>query len=509
VEGVPYAEPPVGPLRWMPPIPAKSWQGVRDCTGPGHVCPQVEQEDHFGNYTGNMIGSEDCLYLNVYSTQPEEALLPVLVWIHGGGFTAGAGAWYRPEYLLDYNLVVVSINYRLGALGFLSLESPSVSGNQGLRDQALALEWVQINIAAFGGDPTRVTIMGESAGSWSVFYQLLNPSSTGFFSAAIGQSGAVTGGVGWGQSFTREEAASNGRNLAAAFNCTSSDVEQVEACLREVDAIDLSRPETAFFYEVKANIDSFSSFQPVLPYAPQEMLDFQLFNQVPVLIGGTSGEAATLMKNYYLYPELMTELNEEVKWDELMAAWRVFQGPVSSTCPAEYSQAAKQFYFGQTIEQDEVGSLVEMLTDVWLWRGIEVMADTLSQFVPVYQYIFSFEDPTRPAWYKPMRGSGLGIPHFDDMPYFFAMPPAGDIEEWSEATLTTQKRLCSMWSTFATHHQPTTANNSEPSFSGITWKARTPLEKSYLNISAEPQMESSQDYWRRMDFWSQTVQAGC
>ena len=116
---------------------------------------QVEQEDHFGNYTGNVIGFEDCLYLNVYSTQSKEAL-PVLVWIHGGGFTAGAGNWYRPDYLLDFDLVVVSINYRLGALGFLSLNSPSVSGNQGLRDQALALEWVQINIAAFGGDPTRV-----------------------------------------------------------------------------------------------------------------------------------------------------------------------------------------------------------------------------------------------------------------------------------------------------------------------------------------------------------------
>ena len=108
-----------------------------------------------------MIGFEDCLYLNVYSTQPKEAL-PVLVWIHGGGFTAGAGDWYRPDYLLDYDLVVVSINYRLGALGFLSLDSPTLSGNQGLRDQALALEWVQNNIAAFGGDPKRVSVGGAS-----------------------------------------------------------------------------------------------------------------------------------------------------------------------------------------------------------------------------------------------------------------------------------------------------------------------------------------------------------
>ena len=107
----------------------------------------MEQEDHFGNYTYNMIGFEDCLYLNVYSTQSKEAL-PVLFWIHGGGFTAGAGDWYRPDYLLDFDLVVVSINYRLGALGFLSLDSPTLSGNQGLRDQALALEWVQNNIAA-------------------------------------------------------------------------------------------------------------------------------------------------------------------------------------------------------------------------------------------------------------------------------------------------------------------------------------------------------------------------
>ena len=108
-----------------------------------------------------MIGFEDCLYLNVYSTQPKEAL-PVLVWIHGGGFTAGAGDWYRPDYLLDYDLLVVSINYRLGALGFLSLDSPTLSGNQGLRDQALALEWVQNNIAAFGGDPKRVSVGGAS-----------------------------------------------------------------------------------------------------------------------------------------------------------------------------------------------------------------------------------------------------------------------------------------------------------------------------------------------------------
>ena len=216
----------------------------------------MEYEDHFGNYTGNVIGSEDCLFLNVYSTRPMEAL-PVLVWIHGGGFTSGAGDWYRPDFLLDFDLVVVSINYRLGALGFLSLDIPTMSGNQGLRDQALALKWVQDNISAFGGDPKRVggsipltyclskipqvTIMGESAGSWSVFYQLLNPNTSGLFTAAIGQSGAVTGGVGWGLSFTREEAASNGKNLAGAFNCTRSEVELVESCLREVDAIDLAR----------------------------------------------------------------------------------------------------------------------------------------------------------------------------------------------------------------------------------------------------------------------------
>ena len=115
----------------------------------------MEYEDHFGNYTGNVIGSEDCLFLNVYSTRPMEAL-PVLVWIHGGGFTSGAGDWYRPDFLLDFNLVVVSINYRLGALGFLSLDIPTMSGNQGLRDQALALKWVQDNISAFGGDPKRV-----------------------------------------------------------------------------------------------------------------------------------------------------------------------------------------------------------------------------------------------------------------------------------------------------------------------------------------------------------------
>ena len=161
----------------------------------------------------------------------------------------------------------------------------------------------------------------------------------------------------------------------------------------------LLRPETAFFFETRPNIDAFSSSQPVLPYPPQEMLDFQLFNQVvaksmtgmlhsfgqvPILIGGTSGEAATFMKyclsiwtnpnsqrslprDYYLQPELMLGLNDELEWETLMNTWRVFQGPVSSTCPNEYSKAARQFYFGETIELDEVDRLVEMLTDIWLW----------------------------------------------------------------------------------------------------------------------------------------------
>ena len=197
--GVPYAAPPVGDLRWKPPQPVAPWQGVRQAVAFSDVCPQGPG---LAALTGEALPtlSEDCLYLNVWTPATgADAKLPVMVWIHGGGLTLGWGhqRGYDGANFAKQGVVLVSVNYRLGALGFLahpllSAEAGGKSGNYGLLDQVAALEWVRRNIGAFGGDPGNVTIFGESAGGTSVHALLASPRTTGLFHRAIAQSPWVT-----------------------------------------------------------------------------------------------------------------------------------------------------------------------------------------------------------------------------------------------------------------------------------------------------------------------------
>ncbi len=197
-KGIPYAAPPVGALRWRPPQPVSPWKDVRACVAFGPACPQPASGAEFYMDVGRQ--SEDCLYLNVWS--PAKATterLPVMVWIHGGSFTTGAGSMdvYSGHNLATKGVVVVTINYRLGALGFLAHPALSKesgdggSGNYGLLDQLAALQWVQRNIAAFGGDPAKVTVFGESAGAISILDLLVSPLSKGLFQRAIAESGIL------------------------------------------------------------------------------------------------------------------------------------------------------------------------------------------------------------------------------------------------------------------------------------------------------------------------------
>jgi len=199
-KGIPFAEPPVGDLRWKPPAPPRPWKGVRKAVAFG---PKAMQNAVFGDMAFRAPGmSEDCLYLNVWApSAPDAGKLPVLIYFYGGGFVAGDGS--EPRYdgasMALEGIVAVTVNYRLGAFGFLAhpgltRESPHhASGNYGLLDQNAALVWVRDNIAAFGGDPARVTIAGESAGSSSVSAHMASPLSRGLFAGAIGESGSILG----------------------------------------------------------------------------------------------------------------------------------------------------------------------------------------------------------------------------------------------------------------------------------------------------------------------------
>ncbi len=197
--GIPFAAPPVGDLRFRPPVAPTAWDEVRDATAFGHICPQNPSmmDLLFGGESESW--SEDCLYLNVWSSGlGKDGLRPVMVWIHGGGFEMGSGSspLYRGDSFARDGVVFVSINYRLGSLGFLELggldQTERGSANVGLRDQIAALEWVRDNIAAFGGDSSKVTVFGESAGAMSVSLLLASPLADGLFQQAITQSGAAS-----------------------------------------------------------------------------------------------------------------------------------------------------------------------------------------------------------------------------------------------------------------------------------------------------------------------------
>src|ERR1700722_4992820 len=202
-KGIPFAAPPVGNLRWQPPQPAAKWKGIRPAKDFGSHCIQsTSYPDMVFHDPGP---SEACLTLNVWTpANAKPGSLPVMVWIYGGGFTGGGTSESRQDgqFLAARNMVVVSMNYRLGIFGFFELpeltaESPHhASGNYGLLDQTAALAWVKENIAAFGGDPANVTIFGESAGSISVSAQMASPLAHGLFAKAIGESGGALGGPG-------------------------------------------------------------------------------------------------------------------------------------------------------------------------------------------------------------------------------------------------------------------------------------------------------------------------
>ena len=235
--GLPYAAPPIGNLRWRPPRPPENWRGVRDATQFGPSCPQPASAFPPGPI------SEDCLYLNVYTpTLRPGDHRPALVWIHGGGLTQDAGRDYDPSELAADGIVVVTINYRLGALGFLAhpaLDSRpgGPNGNYGLMDQQTALRWVQRNVRRFGGDPHNVTIAGQSAGGLSVLAQLASPGARGLFQRAIVQSGAFALKQ---QSLVAAEAA--GEAFATAAGCP----DQTAGCLRNLPVSTIIKYQSPF-----------------------------------------------------------------------------------------------------------------------------------------------------------------------------------------------------------------------------------------------------------------------
>jgi para-nitrobenzyl esterase len=284
--GVPYAAPPVGPLRWAPPQPPEPWRGVREAKAFG---PRCMQANPYPDMVFRADGvSEDCLHLNIWTpARSARERLPVLVYFYGGGFIAGDGSEprYDGESMATRGVVVVTLSYRLGIFGFfshpgLSAESPRhASGNQGLLDQTAALQWVRRNITAFGGDPGRVTIAGESAGSVSVSAQMASPLARGLFSGAIGESGAVLGTL---SAQPLAEAERQGQAFGDGLGAKT--LEELRALPAQTLLDAASKPEA---FDVATVVDG-----GFLPKPPAEIFEAGEQARVPLLAGSNSEEAS-------------------------------------------------------------------------------------------------------------------------------------------------------------------------------------------------------------------------
>ena len=283
--GIPYAAPPVRDLRWRAPQPAPEWSDIRSAREFGAQCFQPLRDATANSYAGAETMSEDCLYLNVWA-RPDTRRAPVIVYIHGGAFYTGAGSFpiYDGETIARHGAVFVNLNYRVGPLGFLALpelsaESPQgTSGNYGLLDQIAALGWIKRNIAAFGGDPDNITIVGQSAGSMSVLALQASPLAKGLFQRAVGMSGAMIAGAITLPSRTEAETA--GSKLEAGWKATSL------SQLRAMPADRLIVPRVPGGPSTGPAIDGY-----VLPGSIPEIFRSGEQADVPLLVGFTRDEA--------------------------------------------------------------------------------------------------------------------------------------------------------------------------------------------------------------------------
>jgi para-nitrobenzyl esterase len=288
--GIPYAEPPVGPLRWRAPVPAKHWSGIRDAKAFANSCAQALLGGAWNRHDAEH-GSEDCLYLNVIVPEwPVKRPLPVMFWIHGGANLGGSGSGdlYTAGTLVDHGVLLVTINYRLGILGFfahpaLTRESPhSASGNWGLMDQILALRWVHDNIAAFGGDPANVTVFGQSAGAMDTGMLMASPLARNLFQKAIAESGVPL----YPPPTPLDQAEQAGQQFAASFHNIQG-TNPIED-LRQVPAQDLIAKASSREWghaPVGPDIDGY-----VLPRDPAKVFKAGKEAPIPLLLGTTARE---------------------------------------------------------------------------------------------------------------------------------------------------------------------------------------------------------------------------
>ncbi|XP_060039082.1 neuroligin-4, X-linked isoform X2 [Erinaceus europaeus] len=520
--GVPYASPPTGERRFQPPEPPSSWTGVRNATQFAAVCPQHLDERSLLHdmlpiwFTANLDTlmtyvqdqNEDCLYLNIYVPTEDDIhdqsnKKPVMVYIHGGSYMEGTANMIDGSVLASYgNVIVITVNYRLGILGFLSTGDQAAKGNYGLLDQIQALRWIEENVGAFGGDPKRVTIFGSGAGASCVSLLTLSHYSEGLFQKAVIQSGTALSS--WAVNY---QPAKYTRQLAERVGCGAADTAQLVECLRAKSPRELlQQAVTPATYHI--------AFGPVIdgdviPDDPQILMEQGEFLNYDIMLGVNQGEGfkfvdglvdgedgvtpsdfdfsvSNFVDNLYGYPEGKDTLRETIKF--MYTDWADKENP-----------------------ETRRKTLVALFTDhQWVAPAVAT-ADLHAQYgSPTYFYAFYHhcQSDMKPSWADSAHG--------DEVPYVFGIPMVGPTElfscNFSKNDVMLSAVVMTYWTNFAKTGDPnqpvpqdTKFIHTKPNrFEEVAWSKYNPKDQLYLHIGLKPRVR---DHYRatKVAFWLELV----
>ncbi|XP_068989555.1 juvenile hormone esterase-like isoform X1 [Neodiprion pinetum] len=512
--GIPYGRPPKGDLRFTAPVAAESWNGTRDASIDGNICPQAQYDE--------IVGDEDCLYINVYTPHeilsscdphikvhecPKSTLFPVMVFFYGGGYVSGSflPTSYGPEYILDKDVVLVVFNYRLGPLGFLSTGDEVASGNWGLKDQILALKWVQDNIAHFGGDPDQVTLFGQSAGGASIHLLSLTNVTIGLFHRYITQSGPALSSLAY---LPRATCARHAFKLGEYVGCYNGTSDSLINCLRTVNISDIIAAYPKFHvwesypFSVWTPTDELDMEGAVLTASPANLISAGHIRDLPWISGVTRNDGLLETAKFYVDDVLLSDFLEN--FDTLLPVFLM-----SSYAPdvvADFIEAVKLYYFNDNLTISN-NVLLENLTrlvsdDFFYYPVYEAFQKQLELAVnPQYLYIFNYRGTFSNSYLETDSTANYGTAHSDDLIYLFPSEAkfSGINKTMSIMDYQMVDIMVELWTSFAINGTPSVSTSDRTTI----WMPYL-KEHNYLRIgnvsSVELNLEHS-FFKERVQFW--------
>ena len=507
-QGIPFAAPPVGSLRFADPQPAEPWEEILDVSADIDIqCTQYGFMSDGG--TPEVSGSEDCLYLNVYVPENAgmEEKMPVMMWIFGGYFQAGGNQWwaYGAGPFMDRNVIIVEPNHRLGSFGFTSLGIPEAAGNQGLKDLVAALKWINVNIDSFGGDPDSVTIFGESSGSWACSYLCMSPHASGLFHRAILQSGSLFNPYWEWQ--TEEDAVGLSTFMSTRFNCTDLTPYGQLECLQNLDkeiladSINWGTEETMNIQKILRPTGIVEG--DFLPDIPTKLMERGEYNHVDLMLGMTSQEGLLQTVQFILSPDLY--FYAKMLWDHLGPMFLFGRVGSYDTWPQDHemTEVFTDFYLGgkENLNSAHFDNLTNMITDAYIWYGGHKQTEWAAMNGDnVYQYMFKYKGPYGYLDAYGVDSTKYGVAHSDELWYFwkpYFNKYAIDMGEEDEAV---SKNVLDMWVNFGYYGDPTPPGSEVP----VQWGQVSPDNHQYLIIDKTLEMALEDDYLARMAIWDET-----